>query len=297
MKHHLLPLIAALLLSAPASAQEAAPEAPTGATFDDAKEAIGSEFNPSKAMMLELPKADPRFTNNPALNKLIAPEEKTAPSLAEQDEKEIEEDYKASIEGGMSPERAEEMKQKAREEKRRQKKLQNPGKKRKSLNPEEDEAQQEKEKSGNPKTAPKAKRASSAKGKKDEEEDSGLPPLVDPEKENKVKERDSEDEFGVEKTDKGVRYMRPSADTKAGKGEEKEAATKAGRPSQNKPEVEPRGKAERPGAKAEEKGSKSGGKGAKGGKKNGKKPPPQPKPEQIKPEEEEVEKLFDKLNE
>lgn len=84
------PAIIAGLLALPAHAQTG-----TGATPDDAKEGVGKEFDPAQPA-LTIPKPDDRFTNNPALNNLISPVEKTAPPLAEQEKAAIEKDYRES---------------------------------------------------------------------------------------------------------------------------------------------------------------------------------------------------------
>lgn len=122
-----------LVCAAPALAGPSAPlPPPTGATPDDARIPVGSEFNPA-GVNLNLPRPDERYTNNPALNNLIAPPEATAPGMREQEMKEIEEDFRKSAD----PERDKEMKKKAMEEKRKVKQLLNP-RRRAALLPQED---------------------------------------------------------------------------------------------------------------------------------------------------------------
>lgn len=50
-------------------------------------------MNPTERNLLNIPKPDPRFGNNPALNNLVAPKENLAPSIAQQDEQTIESDF------------------------------------------------------------------------------------------------------------------------------------------------------------------------------------------------------------
>ena len=61
-----------------------------------------NEYNPATPTF-EPPKPDERYGNNPALNNLIAPQEVTAPSLKAQEEEKMRKDYEKSIEGKSAP--------------------------------------------------------------------------------------------------------------------------------------------------------------------------------------------------
>ena len=67
----------------------------SGATALDAKSAgpLSTDFNPAPDSGFTVPKPDPRYGNNPALNNLVAPPEKVAPELKQQDDAEMEADF------------------------------------------------------------------------------------------------------------------------------------------------------------------------------------------------------------
>ncbi len=217
------------------------PDPPSGATPDEAKVPIGHEFDPN-ATNLNLPKPDPRFTNNAAMNNLVAPVENLAPSLEKQDEEKMDTDFQDSA-TLTKDEKTDQLKEEASTKKREIMHMLN-GKKRKTSLDTQDDADTatgedglvlpsvdaaEEDMNGEPPSLPGAeaepeaspKAAIARSGKEQDPSENGgfklAPPLPDPDKSN-VKERASDATFGVENTDKGARYKRPGATTSTSKG-------------------------------------------------------------------------------
>jgi hypothetical protein len=140
LRKNLLVAAHLLCIALPAGAwAQAEPQAPPpdGSSPTEAKIPKSNEFDPSRASV-NMPKVVPGFTNNAALNTLVAPKEDTAPPLSEQDAKKMGEDFEAAASEDAKA-NAERQKKAGQDDRRNMMRLMNPNK-RSSLAPKDDPA-------------------------------------------------------------------------------------------------------------------------------------------------------------